>query len=95
MEKLRATRRHAASLNPHEQGIEEAQLGCGAASPAKVQSLKDCDVPLKCRPRDMRPQLCLNITKIWTQPLKPKNGATPLMWLSLLPSATCSSGWPL
>ncbi|XP_015264635.1 PREDICTED: coiled-coil domain-containing protein 50-like isoform X2 [Gekko japonicus] len=42
---------------------EEAQTGCGAASPARVQSLERSDVPSRGGHADMKPQHCRNIAE--------------------------------
>ncbi|XP_048374451.1 coiled-coil domain-containing protein 50-like isoform X2 [Sphaerodactylus townsendi] len=59
------------------QGIEEAQLGCGAASPAKVQSLERSDVPSSAGHADMRPQLCRNIAEDLDPTFKAKRTEPP------------------
>ncbi|XP_015264632.1 PREDICTED: coiled-coil domain-containing protein 50-like isoform X1 [Gekko japonicus] len=54
---------HSLSERRWSRGLEEAQTGCGAASPARVQSLERSDVPSRGGHADMKPQHCRNIAE--------------------------------
>ncbi|XP_060115688.1 coiled-coil domain-containing protein 50-like isoform X2 [Heteronotia binoei] len=56
---------------------EEAQPNCGAASPARVQSLERSDAPSRGGHADVKPQLCRNIAEDLDPTFKAKRTEPP------------------